>query len=161
MRKSLAAFIVIGSALGGIVTSLAPADAADPRVIKAVRLVWTSNGQSSQQDGTPLIVDGLSVGDVIDVQIGPGIAHGLVTIKQIVNPPDDNEAKDLVLACGEDKAAKPNAVLQEIECGATSNFGIPYRGSMKLQVLDTFTSDVNFWCVVHVGMMTGTLKLKS
>ena len=73
----------------------------------------------------------------------------------------DNEIKDPVLACGEDKATKPNAVLREIECGAKSNFGIAFRGSMKLEVLDTFKSDVNFWCVVHQFGMTGTLKLES
>jgi hypothetical protein len=158
MRKTLAAYLVIGSALGGIATSAGPAAAADTRVIKAVSLSWTSNGQSSD-DGTPLIVDGLNVGDVIDIQIGPGISHGFITIKQLADVPD-NEIKDPVLACGEDKAAKPNAVLRETECGISSNFGIAFRGSMKLEVLDTFKSDVNFWCVVHQFGMTGTLKRK-
>jgi hypothetical protein len=159
MRKSLAAFIVMGSALGGLGASIGPA-AADTRVIKAVQISWTSNGQASQDDGTPLIVEGLSVGDVIDVQVGPGIPHGFVTIKQIANAPDDNENRALVLACGEDKTAKPDAVLQEIECGAKSNFGLAFRGSLKLQFLATFKSDVNFWCTEHLASMTGTLKRK-
>ena len=73
MRKSLAAFIVIWSALGSIAASVGPAAAADTRVIKAVSLTWTSNGRSSQDDGTPLIVDGLNIGDVVEIQIGPGI----------------------------------------------------------------------------------------
>lgn len=158
MRKSLAAFIVIGSALG----SIGAVTAAETRVIKGepAEVRWTSNGQSSKEDGTPLIVDGLSVGDVVDVQIGAGMPHGFVTIKQIVNPPDDNENRDIVLACGEDKAAKPNAVLQEIECGAKSNFGQAFMGSLKLQLLPTFKNDVNFWCTEHLFGMTGTLKLK-
>jgi hypothetical protein len=66
-----------------------------------------------------------------------------------------------VLACSEDKATKPNAVLQEIECGAKSNFGMAFMGSLKLQLLPTFTSDVSFWCTEHLFGMTGTLKLKT
>jgi hypothetical protein len=163
MRKSLAAFIVIGSAFGGLGVSMNPA-AADTRVIKGepADVVWSSNGKSSKDDGTPLIVGSLSIGDVIDVQVDQsGIGHGFVTIKLIsLNPPDDNENRGLVLACGEDKATKPNAVLQEIECGAASKFGLAFSGSLKLQLLPTFTSDVNFWCTEHLNGMMGTLKLK-
>ena len=31
---------------------------------------------------------------------------------------------------------------------------------MKLEILDKFQNDVNFWCVIHLSGMTGTLKLK-
>ena len=148
MRKSLAAFIGVWSVLGATFAVVSPV-VADTRVIKAMRPVaWTSNGQSSSHDGTPLIVGDLKVGDVIDVQISGPNPHGFVTIKQLTDNAD-NEARDLVLACGEDKATKPNAVLREIECGAASQFGI----------LDTFKNDVNFWCVIHLSGMTGTLKL--
>jgi hypothetical protein len=64
------------------------------------------------------------------------------------------------LACGEDANAKPNAVLREIECGAASQFGVAFTGSMELEVLNAFTSDTNFWCVIHQFGMTGTFKLK-
>ncbi len=159
MRKSLAAFIGVWSVLGATFAVVGPV-VADTRVIKAMRPVaWTSNGQSSGHDGTPLIVGDLNVGDVIDVQISGPNPHGFVTIKQLADN-GDNEARDLVLACGEDKATKPNAVLREIECGAASQFGMEFQGSMKLEILDTFKNDVNFWCVIHLSGMTGTLKLK-
>ena len=152
MRTSLAAFIGVWSVLGATFAVVSPV-VADTRVIKAMRPVaWTSNGQSSGHDGTPL-----NVGDVIDVQISGPNPHGFVTIKQLADN-GDNEARDLVLACGEDKATKPNAVLREIECGAASQFGIEFQGSMKLEILDTFKNDVNFWCVIHLSGMTGKPK---
>lgn len=160
MRKSLAAFIGIWSAIGTVVAFVNPGVAADTRIIKALPGAWTSNGQSSTGDGKPLIVDGLKVGDVVEIQLGPGVPHGFITIKQLADVPN-NQTKDLVLACGEAKSAKPKAVLRETGCGAASKFGIPFKGSLKLQVLDTFKGDVNFWCVVHEFGMTGTLKLKS
>jgi hypothetical protein len=138
--------------------------AADTHTIKATQqLTWTYNGQASKRDGTPLVVSDLKVGDVVEIQIDPGpIPHGFVTIKAITNlPPTENETKDLILACGENKNAKPNAVLQELDCGAGTKFGVRFTGSMRLEVLDTFKTDVHFWCVVHHFGMTGTLKLKA
>jgi hypothetical protein len=164
MRKSFAAFVIFSLVLGAIVTSTTASVAADTHVIKPNSTpAWTSDGKTpSKPDGTPLVIDDLKIGDIIDVQIAAGLPHGVITIKQLANvqPPADNETKDPVLACGEDKSAKPNAVLREIECGAASKFGIRYVGSMKLEVLDTFTGDINFWCTVHHFLMTATLKLK-
>jgi hypothetical protein len=138
--------------------------AADTHVIKASSsITWTYNGKSSKTDGTPLVVDDLKVGDIVEVQVSAdGIPHGFITIKQVANlPPGQNETRDLVIACGEQPASKPNAVLAETECGgASSKFGVPFTGSMKLEVLKTFQADTNFWCVIHRFGMTGILKLK-
>ncbi len=162
MRKSLKAFVVFGLAFGETVMWVSTSSAADTHVIQSTpQFTWTYNGQSSKPNGTPLIVDDLRIGDVVEFQIAGAVPHGVITIKQVANqPPADNETKDPVLACGEDKSAKPNAVLREIECGAASNFGIKFRGSMKLEVLDTFRGDTSFWCVVHKFGMTGTLRLR-
>jgi hypothetical protein len=159
MRKSLAAL-----ALGIVVTYAGPSLAVDTHVIKSTsNLTWTSDGKTpSKTDGTPIVIDDLKIGDIIDIQIAPGFPqHGFITIKQLANvqPPGDNETKDPVWACGvTDRPAA--AVLREVECGAASTFGVKYSGSMKLEVLDTFKADVNFWCVVHHFLMTGTLKLQ-
>lgn len=149
-------------ALVAPVISTGASVAADTHVIKATSsITWTYNGKSSKTDGTPLVVDDLKVGDIIDVQVSPGIPHGLITIKQVANLlPADNETRDLVVACGEQASSKPTAVLAEIECGQTSKFGVKFTGSLKLEVLKTFQSDTNFWCVVHHFGMTGVLKLK-
>ena len=157
MRKSLAAL-----ALGMIVTYAGPSLAGDTHVIKSSGLSWTSGGKNpSKTDGTPIVIDDLKIGDIIDVQIAPGFPqHGFITITQLANvPPDQNETKAPVWTCG--VATKPDtAVLREIECGAASQVGVKYSGSMKLEVLGTFKADVNFWCFVHHFAMTGTLKLK-
>jgi hypothetical protein len=165
MRKSSAISFAVCLVLVAVTaagnTNLAAA--ADTHTIKATsQITWTYNDQASKRDGTPLVVDDLKVGDVVEIQIDPGpISHGFVTIKMIANlPPSENETKDLVLACGENKNAKPNAVLQELDCGAGSKFGVRFTGSMRLEVLDTFKAETNFWCVVHHFGMTGTLKLK-
>jgi hypothetical protein len=161
MRKSLAAL-----ALGAIVTYASPSVAADTHVIKSDSTpAWTSDGKApSKTDGTPLVIDDLKIGDIIDIQIASGFPqHGVIAIKQLANvPPAQNEIRDPVTnpvwACGQAKSDA--AVLREIECGAASKFGVKYAGSMKLEVMDTFKGDINFWCVVHHFMMTGTLKLK-
>jgi hypothetical protein len=162
MRKSLATLLIgVSSLLGATFAHVSPVVAATRVITAKLPVAWVSNGQSSDEDThTPLIVGDLSIGDVIDVQISGGNPHGFVTVKQLVKPPADNEARELVLACGEDKTKKPNAVMREIECGATSHFGIDFKGSLKLEILDTFKDDVNFWCVIHLDGMTGTLKLK-
>ena len=58
------------------------------------------------------------------------------------------------------RGPKPNAVLREIDCGAASKFGVAFKGSMRLEVFDTFKGETNFWCVIHHAIMSGTLKLK-
>jgi hypothetical protein len=162
MRNLVVSTVIASSALG-FAAGLASTQAlAETRAIKATAdLTWLSNGKESQIDGTPIIVDNLQVGDIIDVQVAANDQHGFITIKQIADvPPEQNKNTELVLACGEDKAKKPNAVLRETECGAKSQFGQNFTGSMKLEVLSTFTNDVNFWCTEHFFMMTGKLKLK-
>lgn len=162
MRKILRLLPVIFSALAASVTFSGAGVAADTHVIKSTSsLTWTYNGKSSKTDGTPLVVDDLKVGDIIDVQVDAGIPHGLITIKKVADlPPLENETRDLVVACNEQASSKPNAVLAEIDCGPTSKFGVKYTGSMKLEVLKTFRSDTNFWCVIHHFRMSGILKLK-
>jgi len=137
--------------------------AADTHVItaaSAVRQVWTytlngtTKSTSSVNPSTPVVVDDLAVGDILDIEIPQG-NHGFVTTK---NGAAD---KEFVLACGEDKNTKPNAVLQEINCVAGSNkFGQKIAGGMQLVVLPTFKDETDFWCVVHTSNMTGVLKLK-
>jgi hypothetical protein len=52
-------------------------------------------------------------------------------------------------------------VLRELDCGGQSKFGVKFTGSMRLEVLNTFKDEVNFWCVVHHAAMAGTLTLKA
>lgn len=124
-------------------------------------VTWKSDdGQKSQTDGHPLIVE-VKKGDAIDIQIPSGdIPHGFITIN---NRGDANPspAPDLVLACGENPQSKPNKVLRETGCtGTPSVFGKRFAGTLKLEVLDTFQADINFWCVVHKQGMWGMIKLK-
>jgi hypothetical protein len=129
--------------------------AADTHVIVGTQQVtWTYNGKKSTPS-SPLVVDDLKVGDIVEIQIPQGpIPHGFVTTS------NGAESRNLVLACGDNKTSKPNAVLQEINCGPASKFGVRMTGSMQLQVLDTFQSETDFWCVVHLQAMSGVLKLK-
>jgi hypothetical protein len=138
--------------------------AADTHVItaaKAAQKIWTYalNGttKSSSRDNppTPVVIDDLAVGDILDIEIPQG-NHGFITTK------NGAEDKELVLACGEDKSTKPNAALQEINCvaGAGSKFGQTIRGGMQMVVLPTFKDETDFWCWVHKGDMLGVLKLK-
>jgi hypothetical protein len=149
--KSRLAVLVTGLAL------LVPASAmAETRVIEATDdVTWKSNGQESAS-GTPLVVDRLAPGDVIEVAIEGVVPHGFVTLNK------DSSASDvsLVIACGEDEKAKPNAVIREVDCGPKSNFNKKYKGKMHLQMLDAFKADVPFWCVVHEGDMAGILRPK-
>jgi hypothetical protein len=138
-----------------------PGVAADTHVIVGTQQVtWTYNGQKSTS-AQPLAVADLKVGDVIDIQIPPGaVPHGFVTIRRKAGQ-QPVEDKRFVRACGESKDQKPTAVLQEVSCGNKSQFGVRFTGDMRLEVLDTFKTDVDFWCVVHTTKMAGTLKLKS
>jgi len=134
--------------------------AADTHVIVGTQQVnWTYNSKASTPS-QPLVVDDLKVGDTIDIQIPAGpIPHGFITITKAGSVPA-TETKDLVLACGETATSKPNAVLQEVNCGAASQFGVRFKGSMQLQVMPNFKGDVNFWCIVHHAGMAGVLRLK-
>jgi hypothetical protein len=136
--------------------------AADTHVVTAasnLQKVWTytlngtTKSTSSPNPLTPVMVDDLAVGDILDIEIPQG-NHGFVTTK------NGTVDKEFVVACGEDAKTKPNAVLQEINCGATSQFGQSITGGMQLVVLPTFQNETDFWCVVHLGMMPGVLKLK-
>lgn len=127
-------------------------------IVAHANLTWTYNGKASSAS-QPLLVDDLKTGDTVEVQI-PGGTHGFITIKKIPGSPT-TEVKDLVWACGDAPGSKPSAVLREIECGATSKFGVVYTGSLKLEVLPAFKDPVDFYCWVHKAAMPGTLKLKS
>ena len=119
-------------------------------------VAWTSKGKSSTARA-PLVLDGLKTGDIVEIQIPAGpIPHGFAAIKKSGN--SSTEVKDAVLTCGEDPKAKPNAVLRETECSGASKVGTTFKGSLKLEVLDTLKDDLNFWCVVHRAAMPGIIK---
>ena len=123
------------------------------------KIAWSYNGKESTTN-TPIVVDDLKVGDIIEVQVPGPFPHGFITIKKNADG-QWTEIKDPVLTCGENAGSKPNAVLREIDCGAASQFGVSFKGSMRLEVLTTFSSDTDFWCWVHKRAMAGTLKLKN
>jgi hypothetical protein len=153
---------LIGCLVLGVATMLANTGfAADTHVIMATpQVAWNYHGQISTLR-KPLMVDDLKIGDIIEIQIPQAaIPHGFITVKKDAGQPP-TETKDLVVACGEDKSSKPNAVLRELDCGTQSKFGVKFTGSMRLEVLNTFKDDVYFWCVVHRAAMAGTLKLKA
>lgn len=136
--------------------------AADPHSLTAKKdaAIWIYNGQSSKTDGTPIVIGDLKVGDILEVTIPPGPAHhGFITIKK-GDGGSMTENPAPVLACGEAPNQKPDAALRETGCdGKPSNFGKPFTGTMKLEVLPTFKTDVDFYCFVHKTIMTGVLKL--
>lgn len=134
--------------------------AANNHVIEATGdLTWRSNGQESTTDGDPLVVD-VAAGDTIEVQVGEGVPHGFMTIDKAGNSsPPPASAPNLVIACGEAPEAKPDAILREVECnGTSSQLDDPFKGTLKLQVLDAFSAETNFWCTVHTSIMWGVLK---
>jgi hypothetical protein len=134
--------------------------AADTHTIVAhSNLTWSYNGKSSTAT-SPILIDDLKAGDIIEVQI-PGGIHGFVTIRKNAGGAAPTEITDPVLACKEAESSKPNAVLREIECGTASKFNVRFVGSLKLEVLAKFKDPVNFYCVQHKGAMPGTLKLKA
>jgi hypothetical protein len=154
MGKVLTLSAVLCFTVGAMFVSSRAGFAADTHVIVGTQQVtWTYNGKKSAPN-SPLVVDDLKVGDIIEIQIPRGpIPHGFITLS------NGAESKDLVLACGDNKSSKPNAVLQEINCGPASQFGVKFTGSLQLQVLDTFKDETDFWCVVHRQGMPGALKL--
>jgi hypothetical protein len=138
---------------------------ADTHVISATQdITWKSDGQESAGIGVPLGVE-VKKGDTIDIQIPKGDApHGFVTIDKRGDAMPAR-AEGLVLACGENPTTKPDAVLKEIGCvtGTPSVFGKIFTSpssTLKLEVLDKFQADINFWCVVHKKQMWGMIKLK-
>jgi hypothetical protein len=161
MQKFSVGFLILGSVVGLAIALAGACFAADTHVIAATSQVsWSYHGQTSSLK-KPLMVDDLQIGDIIEIQIPPAaIPHGFITVKKDANTPPV-ESKDFVVACGEDKNSKPNAVLRELDCGAASKFDVKYTGSMRLEVLNTFKDPVNFWCVVHRAAMPGVLKLKA
>ena len=120
--------------------------------------IWHGdNGSSSKVDGTPLLLDNLKVGDIVEVVIKDGLSHGFVALGG--KPGDDS---DLVQRCGETEQNKPKAVLRELCDGntTTTQYAEPFVGTMRLQVLSTFKPDFKFWCIFHREVMQGVLRLK-
>jgi hypothetical protein len=58
---------------------------------------------------------------------------------------------------------KPDALLKQIDCNVLPNdlFGKLFKGTLKLEVTEKFEDDLNFWCVKHMQIMRGVIKLKS
>ena len=152
MRTSLGAVFLSLTLLGA--GSLVPCPA------RADNILITNQGTKWKLGNTaasPLPVE-VKKGDVIEFRLAtPG--HGVVTLDKPGNDPNAAENLQLVLACGEDPNTKPNHVLREVECGR-SRFNVELLPSVKLQVMDNFQADVNFWCIIHLSDMWGTLKLK-
>ena len=96
-------------------------------------------------------------GDVVEFRVTG--EHGVVTLDKPGSDDTTLPKLDLVLTCGEEATAKPNHVLREVECGASSQFNKVLAGPMKLEVTDKFEKDVNFWCTEHQAGMWGTFKL--
>jgi hypothetical protein len=119
---------------------------------------WKSGGTAA----SPLIVQAQK-GDVIEIKVmGP---HAFVTLDKKGNE-SPSQKLDLVLACGEDQATKPNAALREMDCGSGGSIfkkqleDEQLTGPMRLEVTDKFQADVHFWCVVHQSGMWGTFRPK-
>lgn len=120
-------------------------------------VAWTFKGKDSTARA-PVVIDGLKAGDIVEIQVPAGpIPHGFAALKKAGN--SSTETKDAILACGEDAKSKPNAVLRETDCSGASKVGVTFKGSLKLEVLDTFKDDLDFWCVVHRAAMPGVIKV--
>jgi len=140
----------------GVLLAADSSVAAVTHVVSATRArKWSYKGQAAQIT----IVGDLEAGDVVEVQVPEGIPHGFTAIKK--DGEKVTEIDNVVLKCGEDANAKPDAVLKEAGCvDGKSQYGIQFKGSMSLEVLPGFHDDVPFWCVVHTEMMQGVLRLK-
>jgi hypothetical protein len=162
MRKQLMqSSVIISAAFGAALTCASPGFAADTHVIGIGDddFSWTYKDKVSAPNN-PIAIDDLKIGDTVEVHITDG--HGFVTIKRNAGPPPTATVdKSPVLACGEDASSKPNAVLREQDCGATSNFGVasPPPRNLRLEVMNTFKDPVDFYCVIHKNGMPGVLKL--
>ena len=151
LQSSVACVVIVAA-----VISSRTGFAADTHVIGTQGVAWTYKDKKSTPT-TPLAVNDLKIGDIVEVHISGPIPHGFITIKHGGGPPVED--KSPVLACGEDHAAKPNAVLRELDCGATSKFGVAFTGSLRLEVINAFKDPVDFYCVIHKAGMPGMLKL--
>jgi hypothetical protein len=153
MRTSLCAVLLSFGLLGAGLLVPGPA--------RADNIVITNQGAkwrlAPNPGVSPLPVE-VKKGDVIEFRLA-SLGHGVVTLDKPGSDPNAAENLQLVLACGEDPNTKPNHVLREVECGR-SRFNAELLPSVKLQVMDNFQADVNFWCIIHLSDMWGTLKLK-
>lgn len=148
---------LVGSLVGILASACHSGAAADTILIEATaNTTWKSGGMESAGRNVPLVVQA-KTGDVLDIRVSGG-RHGFVTIDKKGNEnPSGTSALKFVQACGESPQDKPEAVFRETEC---SRFNKTLTASMKLEVLDRFQSDVNFWCVIHESDMWGTIKLR-
>ena len=153
MRTSLSAVLLSLGLLGAGLLAPGPT--------RADNIVITNQGAkwrlAPNPGVSPLPVE-VKKGDVIEFRLA-SLGHGVVTLDKPGSDPNAAENLQLVLACGEDPNTKPNHVLREVECGR-SRFNAELLPSVKLQVMDNFQADVNFWCIIHLSDMWGTLKLK-
>jgi hypothetical protein len=160
MRKQLMqSSAIFSAAFGAALTCASPGFATDTHVVGIGDddFSWTYKDKVSAPNN-PLAIDDLKIGDIIEVHITDG--HGFVTIKRNTGPPPTGTVdKNPVQACGEDASSKPNAVLRELDCGATSHFGVALPGNLRLEVMNTFKDPVDFYCVIHKNGMPGVLKL--
>jgi hypothetical protein len=158
MRKPSMQLSVASAVFGAALLGANPVFAADTHVITVEGFAWVYKGKKSTT-ATPIAVDDLKKGDIIEVKIDDsGIPHGLVTIVRNPGtpPPPPVVQKKFVQACGE---TNDDAVLRETECGATSKFGVAFTGSLKMEVKNNFKDPVDFFCVVHKAGMPGQFKL--
>jgi hypothetical protein len=157
MKKLRQALLGICVLISASVVSGALARADNLVITATSQRTWKSGSDHSGIDGTPLNVK-IKPGDTIEIQVPPGSGtHGFVTIdgKGTGNP---KEITAPVISCGE--SDNNTAVLKEIECGTKSKFDVIFTGTLKLQVLQTFKGDLNFWCVQHTNVMWGTITLQ-
>jgi hypothetical protein len=159
-QLGLLVFLAMSTATLGLV---AAAFAAETHVIVATHTpafspIWQSEGKQSSAT-QPLTVE-VNKGDVLQIEIqDPSMKHGFVTLDKTGTKLD----ADVVQTCSENK---PDALLQQIDCNVLPNdlFGKLFQGlpiTLKLQVTEKFEDDLNFWCVKHMQIMRGVIKLKS
>jgi hypothetical protein len=159
MRSIAVRTSLVWIALAGVLALPQAARAQDTHTITVQGIAWKYNGKLSSA-ASPIMVDDLKIGDLVEITIPGGIPHGFVTITRKTPPPSD-KFLDAVLACGETPASKPKAVLKEVcAAGAASHFNKIFVGTLKLEVMNTFTTPVDFYCVQHKDGMPGILKLK-
>lgn len=168
LRKILPILLCVGIGMATSVVSTS-AGAKTHKIVATSKPSWKSGGQESNGRNRPLVLQ-VNKRDTIEITLPDGgfIHHGFVTINKKGN---DNpaEAKDLVLACGQQPKPNDPAILRETGCqeGQPTKFGKNQDGvvgTITLEVLDNFpagAAGVNFWCTVHREIMWGTLTLSS
>jgi hypothetical protein len=159
--RLLAVFVVAGFASAAAAAEIVITTTGAPS--------WKSaTGESDPDKGSPLVVE-VAKGDTIlfDLTATTVPHHGVVTIdgKGTENPSDK---PSFVWSCAQ-PATDPSttgAVLREMPCSGTSTIFNPPGpnkatfGKLRLQVLDNFAGDVNFWCTIHTSVMWGVIRLK-